>query len=72
MDKADLETYQVQLSQVEMALSADPGNVELESLRSELQELIQLTQVALSQAEAAASSKAESSRKAATVTPTKT
>lgn len=72
MDKADLETYQVQLSQVEMALSADPGNAELESLRSELQELIQLTQVALSQAEAAASSKAESSRKAATVTPSKT
>jgi survival-of-motor-neuron-related-splicing factor 30 len=51
---ADLETYQVQLSQVELALSADPGNAELSSLRSELKELIQLTQAALSQAEAAA------------------
>ena len=41
MDKADLETYQVQLSQVELALSADPENSELKSLRSELKELIE-------------------------------
>ncbi|TFL06507.1 hypothetical protein BDV98DRAFT_559533 [Pterulicium gracile] len=68
MDKADLETYQVQLSQVETALAADPKNAELSSLRSELKELIELTKAALSQAEAAAASKAESSsssRKAA-------
>ncbi|KAF8078546.1 hypothetical protein FPV67DRAFT_1557847 [Lyophyllum atratum] len=57
MDKADLETYQVQLSQVETALALDPSNQELASLRSELQELIQLTQIALAQAEAASSSK---------------
>lgn len=47
MDKADLETYQVQLSQVELALAADPENNELTSLRSELKELIELTQAAL-------------------------
>ena len=71
MDKADLETYQVQLSQVELALSADPSNVELAALRSELQELIQLTQTALSQAEASSSSKPDGSRKStASSTPT--
>ena len=69
MDKADLETYQVQLSQVEVALEADPSNAELESLRSELKELIELTQTAIAQQESAASSsKAEASRKAATAT----
>ncbi|KAL0951099.1 hypothetical protein HGRIS_007836 [Hohenbuehelia grisea] len=63
MDKEDLETYQVQLSQVELALSSDPDNAELSSLRSELKELIELTQAALAQADAAASSsKAEASR----------
>lgn len=72
MEKADLETYQVQLSQVELALAADPKSTELASLRSELQELIQLTQTAISQAEAASSSKAESSRKAAVTAPSKT
>ncbi|GLB36222.1 putative survival motor neuron protein (SMN) [Lyophyllum shimeji] len=72
MDKADLETYQVQLSQVETALSVDPDNQELASLKSELQELIQLTQTALAQAEAASSSKSDGSRKTATSTPTQT
>jgi len=70
MDKADLETYQVQLSQVELALSADPDNTELSSLRSELKELIDLTQSALTQQEAAASSKSES-RKVAHAVSTK-
>ncbi|KII93228.1 hypothetical protein PLICRDRAFT_171012 [Plicaturopsis crispa FD-325 SS-3] len=54
--QAELETYQVQLSQVETALAADPANEELASLRSELSELISLTQAALSQAAAASSS----------------
>ncbi|KAG5648055.1 hypothetical protein DXG03_007090 [Asterophora parasitica] len=68
MERADLETYQVQLSQVDTALSLDPDNAELASLRSELQELIELTQATLAQAEAASSSKADS-RKTATSTP---
>jgi survival-of-motor-neuron-related-splicing factor 30 len=72
MDKADLETYQVQLSQVELALSSDPTNAELASLRSELKELIQLTQTALSQAEATSSSKTDGNRKSHTATPTQT
>jgi len=72
MDRADLETYQVQLSQVELALSSDPANAELASLRSELKELIQLTQTALSQADAVSSSKSDGNRKTATATPTQT
>lgn len=65
-EKEDLETYQVQLSQVELSIAADPTNAELASLRDELKELIELTLAAIAQAEAASSSKAESSRKAAT------
>lgn len=69
MDKESLETYQVQLSQVELALAADPENAELASLRSELQELINLTTSLISQSESTASSSksAESSRKTTTV-----
>lgn len=71
MDKADLETYQVQLSQVELALSAEPSNTELSSLRDELKELIELAQAAIAQAEASSTSKAES-RKQSNSTPTHT
>jgi survival-of-motor-neuron-related-splicing factor 30 len=67
MDKESLETYQVQLSQVELALAADPDNAELTSLHSELQELINLTTTLISQSENAASSKStETSRKMTT------
>ncbi|KAF8521471.1 hypothetical protein JB92DRAFT_1800037 [Gautieria morchelliformis] len=52
MDKKELETYQVQLSQVEVALATDPANTGLASLRSELKELIDLTKAAIAQAEA--------------------
>jgi len=65
MDKESIETYQVQLSQVELALAADPDNAELSSLRSELEELINLTTTLISQSESAASSSksSETSRK---------
>ncbi|KAI0313740.1 hypothetical protein OF83DRAFT_1064963 [Amylostereum chailletii] len=73
MEKSDLETYQVQLSQVELALAADPDNAELTSLRSELQELIELTTAAIAESEAAASSsKAEGSRRTTVSAPTAT
>ncbi|GAW01191.1 Survival of motor neuron-related-splicing factor 30 [Lentinula edodes] len=67
MDRTDLETYQVQLSQVDTALQAEPANAELASLRAELQELIALTQTALAQAAEGSSSKVESSRKTASI-----
>jgi len=63
MDRKELETYQVQLSQVELALVSDPSNAELTSLRSELKELISLTETALDQAEAASASAVASSSK---------
>jgi survival of motor neuron-related-splicing factor 30 len=46
---SDLETYQVQLEQVQIALQADPDNAELVSLEKELQELIDLTRLAAEQ-----------------------
>ncbi|KAG8997050.1 hypothetical protein FRB94_003459 [Tulasnella sp. JGI-2019a] len=58
MDRKELETYQVQLSQVELALVSDPSNEELTSLRSQLKELISLTETALEQAEAATAASA--------------
>ncbi|TDL28730.1 hypothetical protein BD410DRAFT_834772 [Rickenella mellea] len=66
MDKNELETYQVQLSQVELALTSDPNNQELSSLRSELKELIELTKTAITNGEAAASSKSQNARKSST------
>lgn len=66
MDKESLETYQVQLSQVELALVADPDNAGLASLRSELQELINLTTTLISQSAASSSKPTDSSRKATT------
>jgi len=78
MDKNDLEAYQVQLSQVEVALSADPDSADLSALRDELKELIDLAQTAIAHAEAAAASTSKegsgsgggSSRKHANSTPT--
>lgn len=65
MDASELETFQVQLQQAEMALAADPTNKELITLCDELKSLIELTKEAIAQAEA---SKAEANRKAALLT----
>ncbi len=45
--EAELESYQFQLSQVSSALQDDPGNSELSSLKTELEEIISLTKQAL-------------------------
>ena len=63
MNKEDLETYQVQLQQVEAALSNDPDNDGLKDLHKELKELISLTEQALAQQGAASSAAASSSKK---------
>ncbi|CDZ96400.1 Splicing factor SPF30 [Phaffia rhodozyma] len=42
----EIQQYEYQLSQVKIALSADPSNAELQGLESELQELIDLTKAA--------------------------
>lgn len=61
MDQNELETFQVQLSQVELALKDDPENTELKDLASELKQIIDLTQSAISQSQA--QNKPETSRK---------
>jgi survival of motor neuron-related-splicing factor 30 len=63
MNEEDLETYQVQLQQVEVALANDPDNDGLNDLRKELKELISLTEQALAQQAAATSSSAPGSSK---------
>ena len=63
MEKDDLETYQAQLSQVELSLASDPNNEQLALLKSELQELIDLTKAALAQQQQAAAATASSSSK---------
>jgi hypothetical protein len=45
--EAELENYQFQLSQVSIALEADPTNTELTALKVELEEIIALTKEAL-------------------------
>ncbi|KAL5518849.1 hypothetical protein ACEPAH_532 [Sanghuangporus vaninii] len=65
VDEKELEAYQVQLSQAELALKGDPESAELQELVSELKTLIHLTEESIRQKQAqAAQSKAESSRKA--------
>jgi len=44
MTEADLNTYKLQLQQVEAALTTDPENEELNQLKSDLEEVINLTQ----------------------------
>ncbi|SPO32748.1 related to splicing factor SPF30 [Ustilago trichophora] len=43
MDESEVELYKLQLSQVENALEGDPDNAELQELKKELENLIQLT-----------------------------
>lgn len=45
--EAELESYQFQLSQVSVALEADPSNAELEGLKAELEQIIELTKEAI-------------------------
>lgn len=61
MDQNELETYQLQLEQVEKTLSNDPDNAGLKDLAKELKELIDLTKTSIAQT--STSSKPETSRK---------
>lgn len=64
---SELETYQAQLSQVDTALSSDPTNAELLTLKGELENLISLTK---SLAAASTSSSSASTDHAAPTQPT--
>ncbi|BGP25803.1 endonuclease relaxase, MobA/VirD2 family protein [Rhodotorula toruloides] len=43
MNQEELETYEYQLSQIKLSLAKDPSNAELLTLKTELEDLIQLT-----------------------------
>lgn len=45
--EAELEAYEYQLQQVTISLDADPDNQELSTLKTELEEIIELTRQAL-------------------------
>ncbi|TGZ78197.1 hypothetical protein EX30DRAFT_322731 [Ascodesmis nigricans] len=49
MSEAELKEYQLQLESVEAALKSDPDNTELQSLVSELHEIIALTKTVLAE-----------------------
>ncbi|CAD6891747.1 unnamed protein product [Tilletia controversa] len=54
MDSTELQTYELQLEQVQTALMADPDNEELRTLEGELHNLIGMTRELLEQQEAEA------------------
>ncbi|POY73209.1 hypothetical protein BMF94_3542 [Rhodotorula taiwanensis] len=57
MDQQELETYEYQLSQIKLGLAKDPHNAEMQTLKAELEDLINLTKEYLSsQAPAATAS----------------
>ncbi|KAJ2345331.1 hypothetical protein IWW50_004528 [Coemansia erecta] len=43
MDAAEIDVYQQKLSEVELALSADPSNTELQQLKTEIESLLSLS-----------------------------
>ncbi|SNX87645.1 uncharacterized protein MEPE_06355 [Melanopsichium pennsylvanicum] len=57
MDESELDIYKLQLSQVTTALQSDPDNVDLQSLKGELDNLINLTKSLLAQSSASKSDK---------------
>ncbi|GAA5962383.1 hypothetical protein JCM8115_001472 [Rhodotorula mucilaginosa] len=67
MDQQELETYEYQLSQIKLGLAKDPNNVEMQTLKTELEDLIALTKEYLSsQAPAPAASTSAPSASAST------
>ena len=59
-EEANLATYSLQLQQVEAALTNDPGNQELLKLKTDLQEIIALTQQLIETTRATSSSSSSS------------
>ena len=49
MSESELSTYQLQLQQVEAALTSDPANSELLKLKTDLEQVINLTKTLIEQ-----------------------
>ena len=56
MSESELSSYQLQLQQVEAALTSDPANSELLKLKADLEQVIDLTKQLVSQSVAKAGS----------------
>ena len=52
MSEADLKSYNLQMQQVEAALTSDPGNAELLTLKTDLEQVIELTRTLIEQQKA--------------------
>ena len=59
MSESELSSYQLQLQQVEAALTSDPANSELLKLKADLEQVIDLTKQLVSQSVAKAGSQPE-------------
>ena len=59
MSESELSSYQLQLQQVEAALTSDPANSELLKLKADLEQVIDLTKELVAQSVAKASSHKE-------------
>ena len=59
MSESELSSYQLQLQQVEAALTSDPANSELLKLKADLEQVIDLTKQLVSQSVAKACSQPE-------------
>ncbi|BGP41398.1 hypothetical protein JCM10449v2_005376 [Rhodotorula kratochvilovae] len=68
MNQEELETYEYQLSQIKLGLAKDPNNAELQTLKSELEDLISLTKQYLGANAAPAAAAASSSHSSAAAT----
>ena len=69
MSEADLKSYNLQMQQVEAALTSDPGNQELLTLKTDLDQVIELTKQLIEQQSSVAQPQASSasvSKEAAT------
>jgi survival of motor neuron-related-splicing factor 30 len=53
--ESTLQEYQLQLEQVEIAIRSDPENIELEKLKQDLVEVIELTKELLNEDDSASS-----------------
>ena len=69
MSEADLKSYNLQMQQVEAALTSDPGNQELLTLKGDLEQVIELTKQLIEQQRVAESESAASTSSTSEVFP---
>jgi len=68
MSEADLKSYNLQMQQVEAALTSDPGNAELLTLKTDLEQVIELTRTLIEQQKAVEAAALEATSGSASAT----